>query len=73
MPGETENNEDWKQIRLPYHDREMYEPDDDNEVDPFDYLKFYKSLLSRKYSSSLATGDLAVNRAVFEAAFSLSN
>lgn len=47
MPGETENNEDWKQIRLPYHDREMYEPDDDNEVDPFDYLKFYKSLLSR--------------------------
>lgn len=47
LTGKMENNENWQQIRLPYHDKEMYVPDED-EVDPFTHLKLYKNLLSRE-------------------------
>jgi hypothetical protein len=45
MPGETENHEDWQQIRLPYHDREMYVPDED-EVDPLQF-KIVQKLIKK--------------------------
>lgn len=42
--GETENNQDWQDIRLPYHDKDVYVPSE-KEVDPFSHLKFYRNLL----------------------------
>ena len=47
LPGEAENNKDWQQITLPYHDKEMYVPNED-EVDPFSHLKLYRNLLRRE-------------------------
>lgn len=47
LPGETENNKDWQQITLPYHDKEMYVPNED-EIDPFSHLKLYRNLLRRE-------------------------
>lgn len=47
LPGETENNKEWQQITLPYHDKEMYVPNED-EFDPFSYLNLYRNLLRRK-------------------------
>ncbi|WP_417899852.1 hypothetical protein ABN702_06095 [Bacillus haimaensis] len=44
LPGETENNKDWQQIILPYHDKEMYVPNE-NEIDPFSLLTLYRNLL----------------------------
>lgn len=47
LEGETENNPRWEAIKLPYHDKETYVPDEENELDPFQLLKSYKDLLKR--------------------------
>ncbi|MDK8642769.1 hypothetical protein [Niallia taxi] len=38
LPGEPETNKKWDSIQLPYHDREMYVPDEKEELDPYKLL-----------------------------------
>jgi len=50
LPGDPENNINWRKITLPYHDKEMYSPSED-EVDPFSHLTLFRGLLRRSQSN----------------------
>ena len=47
LDGEAETNDVWGNLELPYHDREMYAPQED-EIDPYSIKTVYSHLLNRK-------------------------
>lgn len=47
LNGDAETNEVWRNLELPYHDREMYAPQEE-EVDPYSINSVYSQLLNRQ-------------------------